>query len=505
MLHRTLGIPNPVAYYPLAKALVDGWADVEAVIGASTYTMSAPISRTDEFRALVPGRRNEISDVRAMHRASSRFVVFADVSQWYPSVYSHAVVWALHGKAWAKKNRFSPILGNSLDKKLTALQDGQSVGIPIGPDFSLALGELVLSACDADLARALNGTSIKGFRYYDDYELYAGSRSDADRALVELQRVLATYELSLNTYKVDVKELPVPIEDDWVSAIKQINVRSAPSSERSDLLLLFDEAFRQAKKHPGHPVLKYALGRFVSGGFEWRQRVSAENWLLFQRLILQTALAEPGTLDRVASLLAWEKVKGRVLDEPTVSDALNLLIGERARSGDSSEVAWGVYAARKLGVKIQEAVARSVSQIGDDVVALTTLDARNRGIIGSGLDTSLWQSWMTADDLYGEHWLTAYEAFEHGWLVSTPDYINIDPGFAHLRANKVRFYNEKRHLQPKANVGVLRTNVARAAPTTGAVAEVVRTGLAGRVRGAAEVFAYLGTEEDEAGEESPYE
>jgi hypothetical protein len=457
MLRRVLGIPNPVAFHSFASVMLGGWAQVQAVISASPYTITAPQSHSSDRRALVPAGKADRGDARARHSASSRYVVFADVSQWYPSVYSHSIAWALHGKAYSKQHKKAKNLGNSLDKKLTALQDGQSVGIPIGPDISLALGELVLSACDADVATALAGTSVNGFRYFDDYELFAGSRSDADRAVTELQKALATYQLTLNPHKFDVVELPLPVEEDWVSAVKRIDdVRSSPpSSEKSDLLLLFDEAFRQAKKNPSHPVLKYAIGRFVTSAFEWRQRVSETNWLLFQRLLLQTALAEPGTLEKVTALLSWEKSRGRSLDEPNVTNALNLLVGEAAQSGHSSEVAWGLFAAAKLGVKMTPAVTRLVSDMADDVVAITALDAQDRGVFPTPLDTSLWRTWMTKSELYGEHWLAAYEAYEHGWLVTTPDYIAGDTAFAHLRANDVRFYNERRRFLPKAKSGVL--------------------------------------------------
>src|SRR4029079_5012515 len=73
--------------------------------------------------------------------------------------------------------------------------------------------------------------------------------------------------------------------------------------------------------------------------------------------------------------------------------------------------------------------------------------------------------WMTKSELYGEHWLTAYEAYEHGWLTSSSDYIAGDPGFSHLRANHVRFYNERKRLLPTRNVGVLEAPIAVSQPT----------------------------------------
>jgi hypothetical protein len=66
----------------------------------------------------------------------------ADISEFYHSIYTHSISWALHTKLFAKSNQKAKVVGNLLDKATQNGQHGQTVGIPIGPDTSL-----VASAC----------------------------------------------------------------------------------------------------------------------------------------------------------------------------------------------------------------------------------------------------------------------------------------------------------------------------------------------------------------------
>ena len=57
------------------------------------------------------------------------------------------------------------------------MQDGQTMGIPIAPDASLIVSEIVLTAIDESFQATAR---IRGLRYIDDYELVFSSTSEAD-------------------------------------------------------------------------------------------------------------------------------------------------------------------------------------------------------------------------------------------------------------------------------------------------------------------------------------
>jgi hypothetical protein len=375
-------------------------------------------------------------------------MVRADVSQWYPSTYTHTFTWALDGKAAAKAaiaaGRGGRSLGDRLDRYVRRAQSNQTIGMPVGPDTSFVLGELVLSQCD--LALATKSRWLTGFRYFDDYELYVRSAAEADRALTELEIALREFELALNPYKVEVLALPQPIEDAWVSALKRIHIRANASQERSDLTLLFDEAFRLGARFPNDHVIAYALGRFVDRYNKEGHRIGRANWPHLERLLLQASLSEPGVLQKAIHMISWAQDRGWAVDKSLLAKSLTALAATEASRGHSSEVAWALWAAISLKVRIQADAASLISRLDDDVVALTALHAREVGAITTGLDVAGWQVFMNADELWGTHWLLAYEAYEHGWLTAPIDYISVDPAASHLRTNGVRFYDVARTL-----------------------------------------------------------
>lgn len=447
MLVRTLMMPDPVHFFRLASLVADNYLDLKRRIDVSPFSLTKPAEDTLGIRAWVPEEPQSRSTARARHSARARYRVRVDVSQWYPSMYTHALDWAVRGKAVAKAAPHATTgLGPLLDIHTRNGQGKQSVGIPIGPDTSLVLGELVLSQVDSDLNLALR-RHAHGFRYYDDYELFTASRVHADEAVTKLAGLLAEWQLALNPHKVAIDELPVPVEEEWVSILKRLRLDSHTSRERSDLNALFDEATRLSRRYPRDSVLAYAIGRFVTRNDEERHKVNKVNWAHLQNLLLQAALSEPGVLSRIGPILGWARDRGWRTDLATLGAAINLLIESGSKLGHNSEVAWGLWIAGQLGLRVRTSTSRAVSRVADDIVAIVALDLRDKGLT-TGLDDSLWRTFMRSEGLLGEHWLLAYEACVHGWLPSFDgsDYIGGDPAFSHLRASQVRFYDEMRSL-----------------------------------------------------------
>lgn len=445
MAPRTVSILGPVHFFRLASLIASEWDELDSAVNRSTISLSRPVVDASGLRALVPIPGVGRIAARAEHRATSRYLIEVDVSQFYPSIYTHALDWAVRGKPTAKADPHAKTgLGPLLDLHTREGQDGQTVGIPIGPDTSLVLGELVLAQVDAELLGSRRARWLHGFRYYDDYELYVASREEADKALAALQRILADWQLAANPYKIHIKELPEPVEDEWLSVLKRFQVRPGSSQERSDLNALFDESFRLARAYPREPVIAYALAHFVTRENREPHRVQKANWPHLEKLLLQASLGEPGVLPKAVVLLNWARVRGRPLDRSTLSRALTTMVLENAVRGHASEVAWALWTSIVLEVPLPSVAGRAVSGLQDDIVALVALHSLSLGMI-RGVDAAPWQQLMNAGALSSEHWLLAYEAYEHGWLASFDgtDYVGSDPVFSYLRGHGVRFYDEK--------------------------------------------------------------
>ena len=194
-------------------------------------------------------------------RATATVLLTADVSRFYHAIYTHSISWALHTKAIAKiRRRSMRLLGNRLDLLMRNAQDGQTIGIRIGPDTSLIVAEIILAAVDRELVRAV--PRLRGFRFMDDYELTL-FRSHAELALARLQGALANCELALNPTKTRIDDLPETIVEPWRTELSGFRIRQTPNGQASDLTAYFDRTYSLA--HAIRNISQsHAIGRLRS-------------------------------------------------------------------------------------------------------------------------------------------------------------------------------------------------------------------------------------------------
>lgn len=436
-LRRQLGIPNPTDFFRLAKFVVANWRLLNSITARSHISLSTPVA---ERRPRAIGSKftfAERGNRRARIRSQSRYVLTADINQFYHSIYTHSISWAIHGKSVAKaKRRDKALAGNVLDQLVRNSQDQQSVGIPIGPDTSLLIAEIILSVNDAEL---LNRGIKNGFRAIDDYEFGCDSLNEAESLRETLQEILNEYEFVLNADKTSVIELPVPIESLAISQLRRYVFSTTDcGTQRNQLIHYFDQAFVFSREYPDEAILKYAISR-LSGIL-----VLQENCPLCEDLLLQCVIVEPSTLEQVLNQLLRYKDAGYSLDLDHIAEVFNKVIGRHASLGHASEVAWALWGCIVLGISVSDDDATKAASMNDSIVAILMLDAKAKGFVSSSIDFNHFQSYMTTDELYGDQWLIAYEANVKGWLPSLDksDHVNQDKCFAFLKKGGVYFYNE---------------------------------------------------------------
>jgi hypothetical protein len=373
--------------------------------------------------------------MRAINRSSSRYAVTADLSEFYNSIYTHSIPWALHTKVAAKANRSNrALIGNRLDELVRAAQDSQTIGIPIGPDTSLVVAETLLSAVDVELLKRLS--TLRGIRYIDDFEFCFADHSSAETALANLQEILLQYELRLNPRKTKVDQSPIRFEPEWVYVLRDFQLSSAPKAQGKDLLKYFDAISEFHRALPQDHVVKYALARLRAFS------VDAANWEVYQALLASAVAIEPGAIQPYLDVLFNCQSAGYTIDGTLTENTLNRVIATGAPLGHHHEVTWSLWAIVNLGLTLGDEAALAVSKVENAPVALLALDAEQIGLVPSGLDKATWQARMSTSELYEDQWLLAYEANIKGWLASVGggDHVSSDTCFGFLKSLGVEFY-----------------------------------------------------------------
>ena len=202
---RQLGAPHPESHLLQCLVMEHYWGQIKrhcrkpAIPASRTYVRKMSANRVFHMTYKGKERDGEERDLRRM--AGAQYVVTADISACYPSIYTHSIPWAMHGKTKAKKIRGSSLPGNLLDSVTQGTRDGQTNGLLIGPDTSSVISEIILTEIDA----IVQSQGFKRFsRYIDDYTYYARTHEEAEQFVHQLSLSLRDYELVLNERKTSI-------------------------------------------------------------------------------------------------------------------------------------------------------------------------------------------------------------------------------------------------------------------------------------------------------------
>ena len=259
---RHMGVPHPEAYAVQALVISKHWQVI-----AMHCNQPKPAFSRIHVRHIGNGRifemnykgneRYRLEEQEQKWMSGAQFVVEADVAACFPSIYTHSIPWALHGKAAAKRsNSLTKLAGNLLDKCTQNTRDRQTNGVLIGPHASNIISEIILTQIDVDL-QSKGYYKIK--RHVDDYRFYAANFEEAERFIKDLGLALRAYEMSLNEKKTKILPLPCPSEQDWVLVLNRHPLPRDQELKFSEIRQFLDRALTCAQTIGKSTPLNYAI------------------------------------------------------------------------------------------------------------------------------------------------------------------------------------------------------------------------------------------------------
>lgn len=392
---RICAVPHPVAHARLASCIHDNW-DQLAYIAHNPNSAIRPRQHSDG-RLIVMSYDHALLDMRQSLGSSfgKRFLARTDIANFFPSIYSHAIPWALVGHDNAKRRTSTNEWFNVLDKYVRSTKRNETNGILIGPGTSFVVAEVILARIDAEMRQHFTYK-----RYIDDYTAYCETEEEAQRFIRELSQHLAQYKLLLNINKTQVVRLPQPLASDWVSELT-LTAPERKNASTTDALRYLDAAVKIAQKTPDGSVLKYATKMLLG-----RHARLARQTDVFQ-YVLGLAFHQPAILP----------VLNRFLDAMTAryirdhhGSAFNAILLDNAKWRRTDGMSWALYFLHRLDVAVADECAREMMQ-SRDCMALLLLylsgEQQHRDVVvkfANGIDS---------DDLYecDRYWLLRYELF----------------------------------------------------------------------------------------------
>lgn len=219
---RQLGIPDPMAYQLLCKCIADNWSQLQTYIRKKTQGQRYIVSRihlrkmngTKSLFQMNYGNWKMDGTPEPDLLIGSRYIVRADISTCFPSIYTHSIPWALVGKEIAKKNRKITEWFNQIDHCLQYCKNGETHGVLIGPHASNLIGEIILTSIDFELTGTWNY-----IRNIDDYSCFVKTYEEAKLFLTDLSSALRKYDLAINHKKTEISILPMAMTEQWVRQV----------------------------------------------------------------------------------------------------------------------------------------------------------------------------------------------------------------------------------------------------------------------------------------------
>jgi hypothetical protein len=256
---RRHGVPNPIAYMAIAKVLADNFVKLRSRTRKLSRLSTSPlVFDWTGTRAILRPTVDLLEEFRLDLSSRREEYISADIRAFYHSVYTHSIPWAIRGKAEAKKKRRDEHYSNLLDQLCRNAQDGQTIGLPVGPDTSRIMGELVASGVDAELMGNAELSLHDASRYVDDYTVSSADGRSAASLVAALRRAAAAFELELNQDKTAVVSTATASASGW----KQAALAYRPERTQYDpdrFKRFFYELGRVRDERPNINVERWAL------------------------------------------------------------------------------------------------------------------------------------------------------------------------------------------------------------------------------------------------------
>ena len=344
---RIFSTPNPIFFIDAASYFSKRRTDLNGLLSRSVFSRSIPQFSEDQSRFIRIDSHSDFTRHRRDTLSSSRYIVKIDVARFFPSIYTHSIAWAIHGKEKSKNDRrinSRQVFANKLDYIVRQAQDQQTIGIPIGPDTSRIISELVMGAVDKEFEMQIN-RNVPRARLVDDVYLGAASMDEAENILSTYRESLRQYELDINETKTTIYDAKYDLEPFWPVTIRRELERFANpfmgGFNKDDLTAYLDDVIRTANQEEDDGIIKYAIRKID------QQELWTRYWDTIEPFLIRCAIVFPHCVDYVARVVVWYNRRFGV-NTQRWRNVCETIITNHARLGNDSEIVWSCWILKEL-------------------------------------------------------------------------------------------------------------------------------------------------------------
>jgi hypothetical protein len=455
---RTIKIPNPEQQLKLFDYIISNKEEIEQILSTNTHTLSNPIKNTivsyDEMHFFdIPIlkdkykiKSNYIESLAKKLKESMgyRYIFKLDLANFYDSIYTHTIEWAIIGKNEAKENNRNKSYKNNMGEKLDFLvrntNNKETSGIPTGPFSSRIISELLLNKVDIELEhlRKKEKVDYQFVHFVDDYEFYFRNEVDFKNTKHKIRNVFDKYRLKINENKTEFTSYPYHNNKDLKDEFKYLINKYKKSENSQDARLIFfkaDELIKMGEKG----AYKYL--------YKLLEKQDLSNvWIEIEPFLIGHLLIKPSLAQYIIKLILNHK---KLVSIELIKE-LKVNLQDSLENSLDNECQWLFWILSELNIEfsVNELVIL-LSESHDDIFSTMLINyIYRKKKFSSKKIIPIFENKLTSlesQDLRSERWLLIYEWYFNKWygFEKLEKKINENTFFKAIYNRKVNFFHSK--------------------------------------------------------------
>lgn len=402
---RLHSVVNPISHLLISSLIAKHYAKLRDLERGSIYSLSASVFDWEGQRALRRPLFSKRDDFTSQLSPRFEYTVTTDVRAFYHSVYTGSISWAVHGRN--ASSVFTPTLfANELGLLVRNAQGRQTTGLPVGPDTSRILAEVIASRIDSSIDDVLRMRKGDAARFVDDFTFGCNSVEEGQRIIAEVRRAAAEFELDIGKEKTSIEPTNHLAYLGWQEHLRS-HLPEKP--DKSSFARFFYVVHDMTKRHANLNIEKFAMSSCR------KAFVDCGDWGFLQEHIVSSYRKNSTLIDTlVETILVRHKTRGDI-DISALSDFISArlpMLGANQRTG---EILWLLYLACVLRITIKADALLLCLRMPNALIAILVTHAETEGLIEGAVDRSYWRSYANSEGLRSNMFLFAYEAAVKGW------------------------------------------------------------------------------------------
>ena len=256
---RFMEMPHPVPYFFLIHNLDKHWRELLPLISSESSRIR-PKNYPRDQRIVLFGHDYGSEELLPFtldnnfpeleYSLSRGIVVQLDISNFFPSIYTHAIDWAVSG---GRSHNRGP--GSEIDKSFQRVRTNRTDGISIGPVTSNVAAEVILSDLDKELSKL--EYPVLYSRAIDDLTILIPSNEDPDELSNLVSKELSKVGLALNHAKTKITPLKSFYSQHISKSLTQVTDLISGYPSKKKLRQAFSSLYVLADEKPANSLVKY--------------------------------------------------------------------------------------------------------------------------------------------------------------------------------------------------------------------------------------------------------